>query len=195
MHRQDSSYPSPIPNVFEGASSPVNYAAALNEPMNLAWLQIKSIGVNVDENWKSILIDEAVRRSNKAERCGDDLIAAADPERPDGQMQRRRSTVYSDSVSCAHVSGELFLKFDKPRAQAKLARPQDSGYIFDFQISDVRTRKGHVHGVIPLFRMGARRSPSREVQIAAHAPPRILGRLHAIEQARRRNLRGPAKFR
>src|SRR5450756_2600326 len=73
---------------------------------------------------------EAVGRSDEAERRGDDLVAFLQSQRPHDEVQRRRPTVHGDAVCDASDMGQSILKLRQAWPQAQVIAPEDVQYCF-----------------------------------------------------------------
>ncbi|MCP9967997.1 hypothetical protein LUX57_24960 [Actinomadura madurae] len=96
---------------------------------------------------------DRVRAGRERERRDDHLVAGADPEREQAELQRGRPRVDGHAVPSRDDRGELLLERRDLRPLHDPAAAQDAHRGLDLRLSDMRTRRedgplrfhGHAH--------------------------------------------------
>ena len=116
---------------------------------NLMGVEIQSDRVNIGEDRPSTLEECTIRRGDKAERAGEDLVSGTDAEATNSKVQGGSAAADGNCVPRAGKSSELFFKFRHARTEAKLTGAKHAGDVFDFETGDVRAGQWNPHGCAP----------------------------------------------
>ncbi len=88
-------------------------------------IDAQAVVLDIHEPRGGALVEDAVGRRDEAERRGDHLVAGADPERPDAEVQPGRAARAGDPLSSARQRRDAGLEPWGERAQGKDVAPQD----------------------------------------------------------------------
>ena len=89
-----------------------------------ARVEVQGDRVDVAEDRRHALVEQAVRRGDEAERRGDDLVALAPAQRPHAEVKRRGARGNRDGVGDPQVVGEGALEALLHRPERQPAGPQ-----------------------------------------------------------------------
>jgi len=94
--------------------------------------------VNVGEDGDGVVVCDAVRGRDKGHRRDNDLVASADAEQPERQIERGRAGIDGDGIGGAEVFGELLFELRRARPQAYPAGADDFRDRVDFFVAHRR---------------------------------------------------------
>ena len=98
--------------------------------------------LDVHEPRHGALVQNAVGRGHEAERRGDDLVAVADPQGPDAQVEPGRSARAGNPLAAAGEGRDALLEPRRERPQREHVAAQDLGHELQLAGADVRPGKG-----------------------------------------------------
>jgi hypothetical protein len=88
-------------------------------------IEVERARIDVDEDGRRILVQNAVGGGDERERRRDDLVAGADARGADAQMQPRGTARHSGGMLRSHRLRERLLEAVEHRAEREPPRPQD----------------------------------------------------------------------
>ncbi len=109
-------------------------------------------GVHIYKDRHSSLVEHAVRRGYKGERCGDNQVwfaipdsmaSSADASRDYGQMQSAGARVYPNRVRSPYVRSHRLLEFLETGTNAKIGGPENLVDRFDLGVGQIWRRHGY----------------------------------------------------
>ena len=87
-------------------------------------IKVERLLLDIDEDWPCALVEQAVGRSDEAERAGDDLVTLAPAEHPHPEVQRGGAAGGHHRVLDPEPGGELPLEPLPHLSERKLSGPQ-----------------------------------------------------------------------
>src|SRR5690606_13010241 len=129
--------------------------------------EVERLGVDIAEDGRHALIEQAVGRGDEAERGRDHLVARTPAGHPHGEVKRRRARGDGHGIRRADVGGELALEALLNGPQREPARAQDLEHELLLALAQLRPRERN-----PLVRHYARPcsdpdTPGREAEDVA----------------------------
>ena len=133
-------------------------------------IEVEGDRVDVAEDRPHTLIEEAVGRSDEAQRAGQDLVALTPAQRPDPEVQRGRPARDGDRVLDPEPGGEVALEALDHRAQREAAGAQHLEHEGLLALVDLRPGERDRVGVRSA--RGAHSASGRRTPASRPGPPR-----------------------
>ena len=94
-------------------------------------------GVDFSEDWRGANLENCVGYGDEGEGWDDDLVAGADAEGEQSQVQARGAGAYSNGVGDGVILGKFGFKGWEFRAEGQVGRAEDGGDGVDLGLGNV----------------------------------------------------------
>ena len=103
-----------------------------------AGIEVECHGVDLRKDWRGADLENRVGHGDKSEGGHDDLVALADAQRKQSEMQTGGAGADGYGVGHGVIGGQRGFKGRKLGAEAEVRRAQNGGDGIDFGLGDVR---------------------------------------------------------